>query len=48
VILEATRFRLRFVTDDNDNNLADYMNFISGNEITASNRPKLIIQYYVP
>jgi glucose/arabinose dehydrogenase len=44
----TTQFRLRFVTDDNDNHLADYMNFISGNVITASNRPQLIIQYYVP
>jgi glucose/arabinose dehydrogenase len=44
----TTQFRLRFVTDDNDNNTADFMNFFSGNTSTTSNGPQLIIQYYVP
>jgi len=44
----TTQFRLRFVTDDNNDNAADYMRFFSGNFTTASARPTLIIQYYVP
>jgi hypothetical protein len=42
-----TQFRLRFSKDDNDDGLADYFKFFSGNAGTAS-RPQLIIQYYVP
>ncbi len=44
----TTQFRLRFATDDNNDNAADYMKFISGNHATASVRPTLIIEYYVP
>ena len=44
----TTQFRLRFATDDNDNNSADYMKFFSGDYATASARPTLVIQYYVP
>lgn len=43
----TTQFRLRFALDDNDNNGADYMSFFSGNA-AASNRPKLIVSYYIP
>jgi len=42
-----TQFRLRFRTDDNDNHLADYLKFFSGNA-SAGRRPQLIISYYVP
>jgi len=39
----TTQFRLRFATDDNnDNNIADYVRFLSGNYATASARPALI------
>ena len=44
----TTQFRLRFAIGDNDNNVADYMKFFSGNYATASARPTLIIEYYVP
>lgn len=43
----GTQFRLRFATDDNDNNVANYIRFASGNAITTS-RPQLVITYYVP
>ena len=44
----TTQFRLRFQTDDNNDNGADYMKFFSGNYATASAVPTLIIEYYVP
>lgn len=44
----TTQFRLRFQKDDNDDRGADYMKFFSGNYATASYRPTLIIEYYVP
>jgi hypothetical protein len=43
----ATQFRLRFATDDNNNLIADYMTFYSGNAALAM-RPQLIVGYYVP
>jgi hypothetical protein len=43
----GTQLRLRFATDDNDNLLANYLKFASGNAITTS-RPQLVITYYVP
>jgi hypothetical protein len=43
----TTQFRLRFKLDDDNDNLADYLKFYSGNAGTAS-RPVLIIQYYMP
>lgn len=43
-----TQFRLQFGKDDNNNNLADYMRFFSGNYLTVSARPTLIIEYYEP
>ena len=43
-----TQFRLYFAADDNNNNIADYMKFFSGDYANASVRPTLFIQYYVP
>jgi hypothetical protein len=42
-----TQFRLRFTKDDNNNHIADYLKFYTGNAPAAS-QPVLIIQYYVP
>jgi hypothetical protein len=42
-----TQLRLRFARDDNDDLGADHLNFYSGNAV-SSNRPQLIIEYYVP
>ncbi|MGC8856904.1 MAG: DNRLRE domain-containing protein, partial [Anaerolineae bacterium] len=42
----TTQFRLRFAKDDNDDLSADQIKFYSGN--AASDRPMLIIKYYVP
>ncbi len=44
----VTQFRLRFATDDNDDLGADFLKFYSGNYGTASARPTLVIEYYVP
>jgi hypothetical protein len=41
-----TQFRLFFNTDDNNNNVADYMKFVSGD--ASSNKPQLIIKYTLP
>lgn len=43
-----TQFRLRFATDDNNNAVADFMAFFSGNAATASDRPTLTVEYYLP
>jgi hypothetical protein len=43
----VTQFRLRFTLDDNDDLAADLIRFFSGNA-PAANRPKLIVQYYIP
>ncbi len=43
-----TQFRLRFAKDSNNNNAADNWYFYSGDTLTMSNRPQLVIQYYVP
>jgi hypothetical protein len=42
-----TQFRLRFQTDDDNDAVADFLRFYSGNS-TAANRPVLVIEYYVP
>jgi murein DD-endopeptidase MepM/ murein hydrolase activator NlpD len=42
-----TQFRLRFAIDDNDDLVADYIKFFSGNALLAK-RPKLIIKYFLP
>jgi predicted outer membrane repeat protein len=44
----VTQFRLRFQIGDNDNATADTMKFFSGNYATASAKPTLVIEYYVP
>jgi alpha-tubulin suppressor-like RCC1 family protein len=44
----VTQFRLRFALDDNNDNGADYLKFYSGDAGTASDRPLLVIEYYVP
>lgn len=44
----TTQFRLYFTNDDNNNSVADYMKFFSGNYATVSARPTLIIEYFVP
>lgn len=44
----VTQLRLRFVTDDNNDNGADYLKFFSGDSTTLSNRPWLTLIYYVP
>jgi predicted outer membrane repeat protein len=44
----TTQFRLRFATDDNNDNTADYMKFYSGDCATAADRPSLVIEYYIP
>ncbi len=44
----VTQFRLRFAIDDNNVNAADYLRFFSGDHATATVRPTLIIEYYVP
>jgi len=43
-----TPYRLRFKLDEDNDNVADYMKFSRGDYATASYRPVLIIQYYVP
>jgi CSLREA domain-containing protein len=42
-----TQIRLRFSLDDNNNAVANYLSFFSGNAPAAS-RPQLIVEYYVP
>lgn len=43
-----TQFRLRFQVDDNDDLIADYVKFFSGNYTTLTLRPFLVLEYYVP
>jgi hypothetical protein len=43
----VTQLRLRFALDDNNNLIANVLNFYSGNAVLA-NRPVLTIQFYVP
>jgi hypothetical protein len=43
----TTQVRLRFARDDDNDNRADILLIYSGNS-TSANRPKLIIDYYVP
>ena len=43
----TTQFRLRFALDDNNDRDADYVKFYSG-EASESDRPQLVIQYYIP
>lgn len=43
-----TQLRLAFQLDDNDDLSADYITFYSGNDGTLSNRPQLVVKYYIP
>jgi predicted outer membrane repeat protein len=43
----STQLRLYFSLDDNDNAASDFFRMYSGNA-AAGDRPKLVIQYYVP
>jgi hypothetical protein len=43
-----TQFRLRFQTGDDNDNVADYLVFYSGDTTTVSYRPQLIVEYYIP
>ncbi|MFH1329897.1 MAG: hypothetical protein ABIJ48_04500, partial [Actinomycetota bacterium] len=44
----TTQFRLRYDLDDNDNMGADYLSFHNGDALTETDRPELIITYYLP
>ena len=43
-----TQFRLRFKLDDNNNAIANFISFYSGNYAIAASRPTLTITYYIP
>ena len=43
-----TQFRLRFALDDNNDAVDNFAAFFSGDAPTVSDRPILIVQYYVP
>ncbi len=43
-----TQLRLRFALDDNNDAVANFISFCSGNHVTAANRPTLLIEYYMP
>jgi hypothetical protein len=43
----TTQFRLRFATDDDDDGVADYLSFYTG-DAPEADRPELIITYYLP
>ncbi len=43
----TTQFRLHFLLGDDNDKRADYIRFYSGNA-GAANRPKLIVEYYIP
>lgn len=42
----VTQFRLRFTKDDDNNKIADYLNFFSGED--SANPPRFLIEYYIP
>ena len=42
-----TQLRLAFQLDDNDDLSADYITFYSGNDSALSNRPQLVVKYYI-
>ncbi len=44
----TTQFRLRFQKDDDNDKVADYVKFFSGNYSDAALRPTLIIEYTLP
>lgn len=44
----TTQFRIHFTKDDNDDKRNNLLRFYSGDSPTATNRPVLIVEYYVP
>ncbi len=46
--LGRTQFRLRFTLPSNNDSVGNYAAFFSGNAPVVSDRPELIVQYYVP
>ncbi len=46
--LSATQFRLRFQIANDNNHMADTIKFYSGDDPGRSNRPTLVIEYYLP
>jgi hypothetical protein len=44
----TTQIRLAFQFDDNDNLMDDYLTFFSGNSDSYSDRPHLVVRYYLP
>jgi len=43
-----TQFRLRFHLDDDDDQTADWLSFWTGDTPVATDRPELIVNYYIP
>ena len=43
-----TQLRLAFQLDDNDDLSDDFITFASGNDGSFSNRPHLVVKYYIP
>lgn len=43
-----TQIRLAFQLDDNDNMAPDYLSFHSGDTSLISDRPHLVVKYYIP
>jgi hypothetical protein len=43
----VTQLRLRFQTDDNDDNGDDYLSFFSGDHGQIAERPQLLIKYFI-
>ena len=46
--LSTLQMRLSFQTDDDGNNIANYISFYSGDSATVTYQPKLEIMYYIP
>ncbi len=47
-LLGDTQIRLGFQIDDNDDRNNDYLTFFSGNAKALSDRPQLLVKYYLP
>ena len=47
-LLGVTQFRLRFATDDNNDNGADFLRFFSADTANMSDYPILEVKYYIP
>lgn len=44
----VTQLRLAFQLDDNDDFGADYLTFFSGDALDQRDRPRLVVEYYLP